>query len=150
MTPVISTRTKSIDGYIRTGNADGEIDALGNAAALDVYKFLSLIMKDGQSLIEHIESESYIAKELLSINTDTYDNLRNGFLAMVRNIEEEIITSSKIKQVYFPIDTNNYHLLSILSNSGIIYEFRKRIDSMRFSEEQKRLRELKRKNARVQ
>lgn len=146
VTPIISLKESKNDGYVRTGNTNAEKDALGNAASLDVYKFLSLIMIDGRSLIEHIQAETNIAKELLTIQTDTYENLRDGFMAMVNNEESQIITSSKIKQVYFPIEPNKYHLLSILSNSGLIFELRNRIDLLRFSDKQKRLREVKRNN----
>lgn len=146
VTPITSNKKNNHDGYVRTGNIKVDIDALGNAAALDVYKFLTLLMNDGTSLIKHIENDSDIAKQLLNISTETYTTLKEGFMAMVKNEEKETITSSKIKQVYFPIDCDNYHLLSILTNSGIVYEMRNRIDSLRFSEEQKTLRETKRKN----
>ena len=49
-------------------------------------------------------------------------------------------TSEKIKQVYFPVD-NDYHLLSILNASGIIYKLKQKINELRFSEENKMLRE---------
>jgi len=50
------------------------------------------------------------------------------------------VTSERIKQVYFPVD-NNYHLLSILSPAGIIYKLKQKINALRFSEENKALRE---------
>ncbi|WP_319561096.1 type I-F CRISPR-associated protein Csy1 [Marispirochaeta sp.] len=145
-TAIIAKKPKKNDGYLRTGNVESDLDALGNAAVLDVYAFLNLTMEDGRNLIEHIESETIVAKELLNIPTATYENLRKGFLAMITNEEKETITSSRIKQVYFPIDSENYHLLSILSNSGIIYDLKDRINKFRFSEEHKELREMKRKN----
>lgn len=145
-TPIISSVSKGTDGFIRSGNVAVETDALGNAAALDVYKFLTLNMADGRTLIDHIQSESELSIEILTISSEEYQTLRNGFLAMVESgAESKSITSSKIKQVYFPID-NGYHQLSMLSNSGIVFELRKRIDSIRFSDEVKNLRDLKRKN----
>ncbi|MBL4712189.1 MAG: type I-F CRISPR-associated protein Csy1, partial [Gammaproteobacteria bacterium] len=50
-----------------------------------------------------------------------------------------------IKQVYFPVGPG-YHQLSILTNSGLIYKLRERIDVIRFSEENKIIRALKRNN----
>lgn len=146
VSPVIADACKGVDGYLRSGNVVVEIDALGNAAALDVYKFLTLEMEDSRKLIEHILESSKLAVGLLTIQTESYETLRNGFLAMVEpDDKSNIITSSKIKQVYFPVP-GNYHQLSLLSNSGIIYELRKRIDNMRFSDDVKDLRELKRNN----
>ncbi len=141
---IIATTNRNSDGYLRTGNVEVGQDALGNAAALDVYKFLSLTMDDGEPLHTHIECETPLAKELLSIDGESYEIVRNGFLAMF-NAGKESITSSKIKQIYFPV-VDSYHLLSVLSNSGLIYELRKRVDELRFSEHQKQQREKKRKN----
>ncbi|MGY0399534.1 MAG: type I-F CRISPR-associated protein Csy1 [Ostreibacterium sp.] len=145
VTSIIAQSDYTADGFLRTGNVVAvEKDALGNAAALDVYKFLVLIMDDDQPLLDHIKQDSPLAKTLLSVESESYENLKQGFLAMT-NSGGELITSSKIKQVYFPV-ADDYHQLSILSNSGMIYEMRRRIDELRFSEKTKTLRELKRKN----
>ncbi|WP_428240252.1 type I-F CRISPR-associated protein Csy1 [Gynuella sp.] len=145
VTSIIAEAPGSADGFVRTGNVNTEHDALGNAAAIDVYKFLTLTMEDGQTLIEHIRNDSNLARELLTVESDSYDNLKTGFMAMVTN-DATSVTSSKIKQVYFPIDDGQYHLLSVLSHSGLIYELRNRIDRLRFSEEIKSLREKRRNN----
>jgi len=132
------------DGYLKTGNVSVATDALGNAAALDVYKFLTLTMEDGEHLLSHIQQETDLAKALLTIKAADYQDLRSGFLAMIEGATESI-TSSKIKQVYFPVD-DGYHQLSLLSNSGMIYQLRARLDKLRFSDEVKELRDKKRKN----
>jgi len=144
VTSVIVKIDRQPDGYLKTGNVDVAEDALGNAAVLDVYKFLTLTMEDGDSLLEHIKRDSEQAKALLTIPSEGYQSLKEGLLAMVNNQTPETVTSSKIKQVYFPVKNDDYHLLSILSNSGMIYELRDRIDALRFSEKQKELRDLRR------
>lgn len=140
-TSIIANSTPAMDGFLRSGNVQVERDALGNAAALDVYKFLTLIMDDGDSLLSHIQRDSSLAKDLLTIESEPYDSLKAGFLAMVESHEENV-TSAKIKQVYFPVD-EGYHLLSILTPSGIVFDLRKRIDVIRFSEEAKAARKAK-------
>ena len=120
-------------------------DALGNAAALDVYKFLNIKLKDNLTIIQHITGDTDQAKEILSSSTVTYEELKEGFLKMVVPSEENFITSSKIKQVFFPVD-NGYHQLSILTNSGIVFELRKRLDNMRFGDDIKVIRDLKKEN----
>lgn len=132
------------DGFLKTGNVFVATDALGNAAALDVYKFLTLTMQDGDSLLRHIQQDSALAKALLTIKSVSYQDLKVGFLAMIESSTENI-TSAKIKQVYFPVD-DDYHQLSLLTNSGMIYQLRSRLDKLRFSEEVKALRDKKRKN----
>lgn len=145
-TPVIANAGREADGYLRSGNVVVDTDALGNAAALDVYKFLTLEMKDSRKLIEHIQEDSALAVNLLTMPAESYETLKTGFLAMTESgAKNDTITSSKIKQVYFPI-SDNYHQLSLLTNSGMVYELRKRIDNMRFSDEVKKAREKKRTN----
>ena len=134
------------DGFLRSGNVPVDPDALGNAAALDVYKFLTLVMQDGATLMQHLQSNSELAQKLLRSAADPAD-VKKGFLEMVA-AKGDAITSSKIKQVYFPVEkeTEGYHLLSVLSNSGHLFELRKRLDKLRFSEDIKARRELRRNN----
>jgi CRISPR-associated protein Csy1 len=135
VTPIISDANRRDDGFLRTGNVEVQSDALGNAAALDVHKFLTLIMPDGKQLIEHIKEETPLAVSLLTINSKSYSELRDEFLAMVTS-STELVTSSKIKQVFFPVE-DAYHQLSILTNSGMIFELRKRLNKIRFGEDEK-------------
>jgi len=141
---VIASGQHSDDGYLRSGNVTVEADALGNAAALDVYKFLTLKMEDGQALISHLEQDSDLAQQLFNIKSESYNTLKDGFLAMT-NSDADSVTSSKIKQVYFPVD-DGYHQLSILSASGVMFELRKRVDTLRFSEETKAARMCEKNN----
>ena len=144
VTPVICEAPPAPDGLLRCGNVkNAQTDALGNAAVLDVHKFLDLLLDDGKKVIEHIRDESPLARKLLDIATESYENLRDGFLAMIGGGESETVTSSKIKQVYFPIARREYHLLSILTNSGIVFELKEHIDHLRYSDEAKAAREAR-------
>jgi CRISPR-associated protein Csy1 len=146
VTPIIANVEKREDGFLRTGNVEVQSDALGNAAALDVHKFLTLIMPDGKELIEHIKEETPLATSLLTIKSKDYKELRDEFLAMIRSSTESV-TSSKIKQVYFPVN-DGYHQLSILTNSGMVFELRKRLNKIRFGadeEEKEHLQDLRAK-----
>jgi CRISPR-associated protein Csy1 len=155
---IIANSNRVDDGFLRSGNVSVDADALGNAAALDVYKFLTLVMEDGQTLIKHMEQDTDLALSLLTLsNTDenqNYQILKQRFLAMSSDVGESI-TSSKIKQVFFPIADDfiaqqpiaeNYHQLSILTASGIVFELRKRLDGMRFGDEIKIARDKKKNN----
>lgn len=139
---IVAKNKGSRDGFLRTGNVTVEPDALGNAAALDVYKFLNLKMSDGQSLFEHIKQRSELASFLLKKGAKDSETLRADFLKMIK-VDQSIISSSKIKQVYFPVDEDEYHLLSILTHSGHVFELKRRIDTLRFSEKVKEARECK-------
>jgi len=144
---IIAKQPAANDGFLRTGNVQVGTDALGNAAALDVYKFLTLVLSDGQTLLKHIESDSDIATGLLDLspsNGPSYTELKQGFLAITQG-SEELVTSSKIKQVFFPVDgdvtSGQYHQLSLLTPSGIVFDLRKRLDNMRFGDDIKAARE---------
>jgi CRISPR-associated protein Csy1 len=143
---IVATGKFSADGFLRTGNVQVEPDALGNAAALDVHKFLTLVMQDGNTLLQHLQKESELAKQLLGFCAEP-DAVRQGFLDVLAS-NDEIVTSSKIKQVYFPVEeeTGGYHLLSLLSHSGHLFELRNRLNELRFSEEVRSKRELKKNN----
>jgi CRISPR-associated protein Csy1 len=144
VTPVLATAEKANDGFLKSGSVITDVDSLGDAAALDVDKFLNLTMKNGENLLTHIQQETDLALALLDIKSSSYKELRSGFLAMVEGATESV-TSSKIKQVYFPVD-NDYHQLSLLTNSGMVFQLRARLDKLRFSDEAKELRDKKRKN----
>ncbi|WP_158006880.1 type I-F CRISPR-associated protein Csy1 [Piscirickettsia litoralis] len=134
--PVVVQAKADVDGYVRSGNVDVELDALGNAADIDVYNFLMLELSDGMKLIRHIELETDLSKELLSAEGSSYEELRSGFLKIKSNDNHPVRTSSKIKQVYFPVD-DDYHLLSILTPSGIVFSLRNKIQTMKFSDSAK-------------
>ncbi|MEA1972154.1 MAG: type I-F CRISPR-associated protein Csy1 [Candidatus Cloacimonadota bacterium] len=138
---IIAESIRKEDGFLRTGNAEVELDVFGNAAAIDVFKFLSLELSDGISILKHLEIESDKIKENFKIESEPFNELKDNFLAIKDN-EEKKITSGKVKQVYFPV-SGDYHLLSILTPSGLMYELRNRIQSIRFSEQTKEARKDK-------
>lgn len=157
VTPVICNAVLENDGFVRTGNVTlaHSIDSIGNAGELDVDELLRLVMEDGQSLIHHLEQDSELALSLFTLanvdETQNYTKLKQGFLAIASS-SSDIVTSSKIKQVFFPVtdqtadkttDANSYHQLSILTASGIVFELRERLDAMRFGDEIKLAREKK-------
>ena len=133
-TAIIAKAKPKADGYLRTGNLDYALDVFGNAAAKDVYKFLSLPMADGKMVLEHLEEDSPQVKALLSIPTASYNSLKEGFLSVKQSDDNKSFTDKLVKQVYFPVADNQYHLLSLLTPSGVITKLKSTIDAMRFSE----------------
>ncbi len=144
-TALIADAELSSDGLLRTGNVQAELDVLGNAAALDVHKFLSLTLQDGQTVLTHLEQKTEYIRQQFSISTSSYEELATGLLA-IKQGDEQPKTHGSIKQVYFPVGEDNYHLLSVLTPSGILYELKQRINAMRFSDQAKVSREARREN----
>ena len=139
---VYAVAKNSDDGFLRSGNCAHEPDVYGNAAAQDVFRFLSLQMEDGKTLLDHIENETETAKALAERSHMDFQDLKNGFLS-VKSSGDTLFTSGKVKQVYYPCN-GDYHLLSILTPSGIVFEMRKRIDAMHFSQDAKDARQMRR------
>jgi CRISPR-associated protein Csy1 len=141
---VIVNSRQANDGYLRSGNVDYELDVFGNAAAMDVYKFLSLLMDDGKTVLTHLEEDSAAIKHLFTLPTASYKSLKQG-LTSIKQLDDSNKTDHLVKQVYFPID-DDYHLLSILTPSGLLTQVKNRIDAIRFSEETKQAKECRKKN----
>ncbi len=142
---VIATAIQSPDGFVRTGNIQAELDVFGNAAAMDVYKFLSIELKDGKSILSHLELGTPEIEKQLTIPTASFYEVSQGLLGIKQDDDSAVKTSGKIKQVYFPVG-ESYHLLSVLTPSNLMYKLKERINTMRFSDEAKEVREAKKKN----
>ncbi|MBS4052338.1 MAG: type I-F CRISPR-associated protein Csy1 [Methylomonas sp.] len=135
---VIANAERKADGYLRTGNVSAEFDVFGNAAALDVHKFLSLTLSDGQTVLTHLEQDTPLIKQQFDMPSP-YQELRQGLLSIKSADTAKAKTSEKIKQVYFPVD-DGYHLLSLLTPSGLMFKLKERINMQRFSEAAKQAR----------
>lgn len=132
------------DGYLRTGNLSYDLDVFGNAAAMDVYKFLCLKMDDDRTVLTHLETDSEAIKSVLAIPTASYEDIKQGLLS-IKQSDNSIKTDRLVKQVYFPVD-DSYHLLSILTPSGLLSVLKNRVDTIRFSDATKEAKEARKKN----
>lgn len=142
---IIAPVSSSKDGYLRTGNVDYPLDVFGNAAAMDVYKFLCLSLSNELSVLDGFEQDDQKLKKLIQQSSLDFEMLKNNFLIIKQN-DTTSKTDHLIKQVYFPIAENEYHLLSILTPSGLITQLKQKIDLMRFSEQTKLAKENRKKN----
>lgn len=141
--PVLATASQSADGLVRTGNAAVEPDVLvGNAAALDVYAFLALKLRDGKSILKHLQNKTALIQVEFQLKDTSFEEIAAGLL-QIQNSEEKPATHGKVKQVYFPVG-DDYHLLSLLTPSNLMFELSDRIKEMRFSEATKKAREDRR------
>ena len=142
---VFAVAKKNEDGFLRTGNVDHEADVIFSTAAyMPIYTFLSLLLEDGKSILEHVEEGSDLIRKRFNFNGLPFEKIQKGLLAVKSN-SDYISTDGKVKQVFFPVE-QDYHLLSILTASGLMFELKKRINSIRFSKTSKSLRTLKASN----
>ncbi len=144
ITAILSDAQSRPDGYLRSGNLAVQNDVLGNAAALDVYAFLCILLNDQRTVLQHLEENSEMLRGLLGASPEQYEQWRTGLL-QIKKPDDSQKTDAFVKQVYFPV-ADGYHLLSVLTASGIVSENRDRIREMKFSDATKTAREARKKN----
>lgn len=142
---VIANVEQRNDGYLRSGNVEYSLDVFGNAAAMDVFKFLSLPLNEELTVLDGFEENDQGLKNLIADAKLNFETLSVEFLK-IKATDNSIRTDHLVKQVYFPVSEANYHLLSILTPSGLITRLKQSIDVMRFSEETKQAKESRKKN----
>ncbi|GBG56601.1 CRISPR-associated protein Csy1 [Sporomusaceae bacterium FL31] len=126
---VISACYFKNDGYLHSGNVVYELDAFGNAAAVDVFEFLLTVMDDNRTILVHLENDSEEIRQELNFLKEEYEKVRVDFLEIKKECQE-IKTDERIKQVYFPIG-DKYHLLSLMTPSGVLRRLKTRIEEIR-------------------
>ena len=137
---------KAADGFVRTGNVDDiKLDAFGGAAGLAAYAFLTIVLKDGKTVLQHLEEETEEIKNQLDIPENSFAEMRSMFLKVRQSNNGSTITDGRLKQIFFPVK-DHYHLLSILTPSGLMYKLKERINDMHFSDEAKEAREARKAN----
>ncbi|WP_350304443.1 type I-F CRISPR-associated protein Csy1 [Photorhabdus viridis] len=116
------------------------IDAVGNAAALDVAKLLQTeYQKD--SLIECLNRKDYTALAELAEDEQQLERWINGFRQV---LSDETLSSHKLaKQLYFPVSPGEYHVLSPLFSSSLANAIHQHIIEARFGESSKDINKAK-------
>ncbi|MBW4056554.1 MAG: type I-F CRISPR-associated protein Csy1 [Proteobacteria bacterium] len=116
------------------------IDAVGNAAALDVAALLQM-QHEGKTLIQYIEQGD--SSPLKPFAKDEIQ-LADWMGAFKQALEGNELSSHKLaKQLYFPIDKGQYHLLAPLYSSSLAHALNIRIAATRYTDEVKLVRKAK-------
>jgi len=125
-------------------------DVVGNAAALDVYKFLKLEI-DGRSLLDSLLAEDEEAFSALSDDSAKARELRDTLVSLTQPRESRPASHTFAKQIYWlegdtPTDDSEYHLLAPLYATSFAHQVYNTIQDDRFGEEAKKAREARREN----
>ncbi len=118
-------------------------DVTGNAAALDVFAFLNQ-MHDGEKILDMVSRKSQALASAMSDDVDeAYD-----WIDIFSTISELKSPASHtlMKQVYFPLDNGEYHLISPVFPTSLVHEVHETIRADRFSDEVSAARKAKRDN----
>lgn len=138
-----SSDNVTYDGYISThGVSEIPYDVVGNAAALDVGKLL-LLEHDGQKLIDTLRRGDNSPLLEIAPDTDMAQEWTDGFLSVLASPEPSAHKFSK--QCYWPVQSDEYHILIPLYATSLAHTLHSAIQYTRFSDEAKATRELRRK-----
>ena len=124
-------------------------DVVGNAAALDVYKFLKL-PHAGRSLLELCVAEDAGLAAALSDDPDQAQAWMQAFAALVAP-RGRVASHTLAKQLYWqtgddPLDDAGFHLLAPLYASSLAHRVYETLQDDRFSDSAKAAREAKKAN----
>lgn len=104
-------------------------DVVGNAAALDVYKFLKLkLTDDNESLLARMLRNDQSLREALPVDDTTIDQWFHRFCA-IKQPKNRVATHRLAKQVYFPVRNglSNYHIVAPLYPSALSHVIYQRV-----------------------
>ncbi|MGO1296762.1 MAG: type I-F CRISPR-associated protein Csy1 [Vibrio sp.] len=118
------------------------IDIVGNAAALDVGKLLTLEDETGKRLVHYIQQDDMTPFETLAISEEQRAEWLAGFKRAVT--AKDPSSHKNAKQLYWPLAEGGYHLVMPLFATALTHEIYDRIQTARFSEPQKAAREARR------
>ena len=108
------------------------LDAVGNAAALDIAKLLQTEV-EGDSLIASLQRGDSSALKPFTDDSQLLQSWVNGFLQVL--VDKQPASHKLAKQLYFPVGDSQYHLLSPLFSSSLAHALNQRITAARFSDE---------------
>lgn len=105
----------------------GQDMVVSSASFISTPKFMTLQLEDGRTVLEHVNANSDYIDDLGKY-TDDLEKTKSQ-LKQVIPISLPEKTSGKIRQVYFPVD-EDYHLISPLTSSIVLFELKSRLKHM--------------------
>lgn len=116
-------------------------DVVGNAAALDVNKFLSLQV-DGETVLSRAIRGDVELQQVFSDNVEEAKEWMVSFAGILES-KDEPASHKLAKQLYWPLDNGRYHILSPLFPSSLVHVVWEKIREDRFSEKAKEARKAR-------
>lgn len=116
-------------------------DVVGNAAALDVFKFLKL-EHAGRTLLQRLLEHDVDLLAALSDDAEQAETWRASFAAITES-RGTPASHTLAKQVYFPLPDGSYHLLAPLFPTSLVHRVQQRMREDRFGEAAKAARDAR-------
>ncbi len=118
------------DGYVCFGNFVSNLkDYVGNAAKMPHSKTMEAVMQDSRTVREHLSECSINLMHIASVDKGEVKRWKE-VAAQVEDQSRKISHSDfKLKQIYFPLHIGEYHLMTLLPCSVLIWELKSRINA---------------------
>lgn len=122
-------------------------DIVGNAAALDVYKFLKIEV-EGRRLLDWLQADDSDLLAALHPDSEIAKQWASAFKGLLRSSDKPA-SHTLAKQLYWcvsgePADDSGYHLLQPMFASSLAHTVHQEINEARFGERNKLARQAKR------
>lgn len=117
------------DGYVVTSSTEPPWDIAVNAAFMSTAKLLLQPLEDNKSLLYHIMERDQVFEEEwqdTGLDNGLYEALQKAVFQLAGRSGAED-TDDRLKQVYFPVGPNEYHLLTVMPASSLMFAVRRRI-----------------------
>ena len=146
--PASLNRTNTVGSHVLPADFSG--DVVGNAAALDVFKFLKLEYQ-GKSLLERVLEDDSDLAAALSADSDQARRWMRAFASITEPGSGEA-SHTRAKQLYWlvgddPADDDAYHLLAPLYATSLAHQVFQTINEDRFGDATKEARKARRERA---
>lgn len=115
------------------------VDVVGSAASLDIYKLLRRSF-EGETLLARLQRNDPEFQAALDADPEVAVKLMQSFRDFLQP-PVQFTAGIQAKQVYFPLQQEGYHLLTVLYPSSLAHEVWKRISASRFGEDAKAIRQ---------
>ncbi|MGV8805591.1 MAG: type I-F CRISPR-associated protein Csy1 [Polaromonas sp.] len=121
--------------------AERSDDVVGNAAALDVFKFLKLQAQDKTLLARFLDKDAALL-QALSDDAAQAQTWADAFAGIVES-KTAVASHTLGKQLYFPVAADGYHLLAPLFPTALVHSLHATLQEDRFSDATKAAREAR-------
>lgn len=145
---MLVTQHEINSNYVTTASLRAKaIDAVGNAAALDVAKLLKIEVA-GESLVTQLQDGHLKALNAFTDDEQVLKEWQAGFKEALG--DAKLAGHTLIKQLYYPVSQSNskeqnYHLLIPLTSSALAHKLHNAVTQTRFGEEVKVIKEARKK-----
>lgn len=120
-------------GYVATSNSAHDVDVSVNAAYMGTAKLLfDKLLDDGHNVFFHVVTGSSLVEEefkALHLDEALYHIFKERILQCSRPSPPDT-TDGLLKQVYFPVGADSYHLLTVMPSSSVLLKLKGKVKQL--------------------